>query len=152
MITPETIDTGLIRRTMRAIPYEGAKTAVTRFINETVPDSEPNSWDLSFEDYVEAHKSLGLLFCRYSSSTVIIFAPSDRHGIWEMQREESNAKGILPEYAFEPLYRIAEERSVFEAGPLNGNAARFPASGVSQKVWRNIDGGRRSEPDWLPNG
>ena len=50
MITPETIDTGLIRRTMRAIPYDEAKTAVTRFINETVPDSEPNSWDLSFED------------------------------------------------------------------------------------------------------
>ena len=50
MITPETMDTGLIRRTMRAIPYEEAKTAVTRFINETVPDSEPSSWDLSFED------------------------------------------------------------------------------------------------------
>jgi hypothetical protein len=113
MITPETIDTGLIRRTMRAIPYEEAKTAVTRFINETVPDSEPSSWDLSFEDYIEAHKGLGLLFCRYSSSTVIIFCPSDRHGIWEMQREESNAKGILPEYAFEPLYRIAEEKGLY---------------------------------------
>jgi hypothetical protein len=38
MITPETIDTGLIRRTMRAIPYEEAKTAVTRFFNETYPE------------------------------------------------------------------------------------------------------------------
>src|SRR6516225_6885513 len=62
---------------------------------------------------VEAHKSLGLLLCRYSSSTVIIFCPSDRHGIWELQREESNAKGILPQYAFEPLYRIAEEKGLY---------------------------------------
>jgi hypothetical protein len=44
---------------------------------------------------------------------VIIFCPSDRHGIWEMQREESNAKGILPEYAFEALYRIAEEKGLY---------------------------------------
>jgi hypothetical protein len=114
MITPDILDTSLIRRTMRPLPYDEAKTAVTRFISETLTGfDEPNRWDLSFEDYIEAHKNLGLLFCRYSKNTVIIFCPSDRHGVWEMQREESSAKGILPEFAFEPLCRIAEEQGLY---------------------------------------
>jgi hypothetical protein len=44
---------------MRAIPFEEAKAAVMRFINETVADFEPNSWDLSFEDYIEASFFVG---------------------------------------------------------------------------------------------
>jgi hypothetical protein len=109
MITPDSIDTALIRRTMRAILYEEAKTAVTRFIDETVADSEPNSWDSSFEDYIEAHKNLGFPFCRYSKSTVIIFCPSDRHGIWEMQRVYIRA--IVPD--------SRRVRSVCETRPLS---------------------------------
>jgi hypothetical protein len=113
MITPDLMDTTRIRRTMRVLPYEEAKTGTTRFIEESLGESdEPTDWDLSFEEYIEEHKNSKLLFCWYAKGVGIVFSPSDHHGIWAMQREGIKGKGMLPEYALEALERIAKEKAL----------------------------------------
>ena len=81
-ITRDLMDTTRIRRTMRVYPYEEAKTAATRFIEGSLEESDVlTTWDLSFEEYIEAHKNSKLLFCWYAQGVAIVFSPSDHHGV-----------------------------------------------------------------------
>ena len=112
-ITPDLMDTEIIRRTMRVLPYEEAKAEATRFFEESLGEKEAlTDWDLSFQEYIEEHKSSKLLFCWSAKGVGIVFIPSDHHGIWAMQREGISAKGILPEYALEVVERIAKEKAL----------------------------------------
>ena len=112
-ITRDLMDTTRIQRTMRVLPYEEAKAATTRFIEGSLEKSdELTGWDLSFEEYIEEHKSSKLLFCWYAQGVVIVFSPSDHHGVWAMQREGVKGKGVLPEYALEIVERIAKEKAL----------------------------------------
>ena len=112
-ITRDLMDTTLIRRTMRVYPYEEAKTAATRFIEGSPEQLEVlTGWDLSFEEYIEEHKSSKLLFCWYAKGVAIVFSPGDHHGVWAMEREGIRGKGILPEYALEVVERIAKEKAL----------------------------------------
>ena len=112
-ITRDLMDTTRIRRTMRVYPYEEAKTAATRFIEGSLEESDVlTTWDLSFEEYIEAHKNSKLLFCWYAQGVAIVFSPADHHGVWAMQREGIRGKGVLPEYALEIVERIANEKAL----------------------------------------
>ena len=112
-ITPDLLDIERIRCTMRALPYEEAKQTAMRFLAETLGDKVAlTDWELSLQEYIEAHKSSKLLFCWYTHGLGIVFSPSDHHGIWGMQREGISGKGILPEYALEVLERIAKEKGL----------------------------------------
>jgi hypothetical protein len=112
-ITPDLMDTERMRRTMRVLPYEEAKAGATRFLEESLGEKEPlTDWDLSFQEYIEEHKSSKLLFCWSARGVGIVFSPSDHHGIWAMQREGISGKGILPEYALEVVERIAKEKAL----------------------------------------
>ena len=100
-ITRDLMDTTRIQRAMRVLPYEEAKAATTRFIEGSLEKSdELTGWDLSFEEYIEEHKSSKLLFCWYAQGVAIVFSPSDHHGVWAMQRE-----GVIVE-------RIAKEKAL----------------------------------------
>ena len=112
-ITPDLMDTEIIRRTMRVLPYEEAKAEATRFFEESLGENKVlTDWDLSFLEYIEEHKSSKLLLCWVAKGVGIVFSPSDHHGIWAMQREGISGKGILPEYALEVLERIAKEKAL----------------------------------------
>ena len=112
-MTPDLMDTTRIRRTMRVYPYEEARTAATRFIEGSLEETDVlTGWDLSFEEYIEAHKNSKLLFCWYAKGVAIVFSPGDHHGVWAMQREGVRGKGILPEYALEIVERIAKEKAL----------------------------------------
>jgi hypothetical protein len=112
-ITADLLDIERIRRTMRVLPYEEAKAGAMRFLEESLGEKEAlTDWELSFQQYIEAHKSSKLLFCWYARGVRIVFSPSDHHGIWGMQREGISGKGILPEYALEVLERIAKEKGL----------------------------------------
>jgi hypothetical protein len=112
-ITRDLMDTTRIQRTMRVLPYEEAKAATTRFIEGSLEKSdELTGWDLSFEEYIEEHKSSKLLFCWYAQGVAIVFSPSDHHGVWAMQREGVKGKGVLPKYALEIVERIAKEKAL----------------------------------------
>src|SRR5258708_14281363 len=114
-ITRDLMDTTRIQRTMRVLPYEEAKAATTRFIEGSLEKSdELTGWDLSFEEYIEEHKSSKLLFCWYAQGVAIVFSPSDHHGVWAMQREGVKGKGVLPEYSLEIVERIAKEKTLAE--------------------------------------
>ena len=63
-ITPDLLDIERIRRTMIVLPYEEAKQAAMRFLAETLGDKVAlTDWELSLQEYIEAHKSSKLLFC-----------------------------------------------------------------------------------------
>jgi|ERR1700693_1851577 hypothetical protein len=112
-MTPDLMDTTRIRRTMRVYPYEEAITTATRFIEGSLAETDVlTGWDLSFEEYIEAHKNSKLLFCWYAKGVAIVFSPGDHHGVWAMQREGIKGKGILPEYALEIVERIAKEKAL----------------------------------------
>ena len=112
-MTPDLMDTTRIRRTMRVYPYEEARTAATRFIEGSLEETDVlTGWDLSFEEYIEAHKNSKLLFCWYAKGVAIVFSPGDHHGVWAMQREGIKGKGILPEYALEIVEQIAKEKGL----------------------------------------
>ncbi len=98
---------------MRVFPYEEAKAKTMRFIEGSIGESEVlTGWELSFEEYIEEHKSSKLLFCWYAQGVAIVFSPSDHHGVWAMQREGINGKGVLPQYALEIVERIAKEKAL----------------------------------------
>ena len=98
---------------MRVYPYEEAITTATRFIEGSLAETDVlTGWDLSFEEYIEAHKNSKLLFCWYAKGVAIVFSPGDHHGVWAMQREGIKGKGILPEYALEIVERIAKEKGL----------------------------------------
>ena len=112
-MTPDLMDTTRIRRTMRVYPYEEARTAATRFIEGSLEETDVlTGWDLSFEEYIEAHKNSKLLFCWYAKGVAIVFSPGDHHGVWAMQREGIKGKGTLPEYALEIVEQIAKEKGL----------------------------------------
>ena len=112
-ITPDLMDTEIIRRTMRVLPYEEAKAEGTHFLEESLGEKAVLlDWDLSFLEYIEEHKSSKLLFCWAAQGVGIVFSPSDHHGIWAIQRKGISGKGILPEYALEVVERIAKEKAL----------------------------------------
>ena len=112
-ITPDLLDIERIRRTMRVLPYEEAKQDAMRFLSETLGENVAlTDWELSLQEYIEAHKSSKLLFCWYARGVGVVFSPSDHHGIWGMQREGITGKGTVPEYALEVLERIAKEKGL----------------------------------------
>jgi hypothetical protein len=115
-MTPD-IDTARIERTMRVIEYEGDKPKIKRFLERRLEDPEaepdvPTDWDLSFDEYLEAHKNSKLLFCWYSPSVGIVFSPSDHNGIWAGRLEGVKGKGILPGFVLKVVERIAKEKGL----------------------------------------
>jgi len=97
MITPDLMDTTRIRRTMRVLPYEEAKTGTTRFIEESLGESdEPTDWDLSFEEYIEEHKNSKLLFCWYAKGVGIVSVPLITTVSGRCSEKESKVKGCYP--------------------------------------------------------
>ena len=93
-ITPDLMDTEIIRRTMRVLPYEEAKAEATRFFEESLGENgAPTDWDLSFDEYLEEHKNSKLLFCWYGPRAGIVFSPSDHNGIWAGRLEGIKGKG-----------------------------------------------------------
>ena len=112
-ITRDLMDTTRIRSTMRVLSYEEAKSGATRYIEGPVEQPDVlTDWDLSFDEYIEEHKTSKLLFCWYAKGVGIVFSPADHHGVWVMQREGIKGKGILPEYALEVVERIAKEKAL----------------------------------------
>jgi hypothetical protein len=112
-ITRDLMDSTRIHRTMRIFPYEEAKGATKRFLEESMLESEVlTDWDSSFAKYIEEHKDSKLLFCWYAQGVAIVFSPSDHHGVWALHREGISGKGVLPEYALEIVERIAKEKGL----------------------------------------
>jgi len=115
-MTPD-MDIARIERTMRVIEYEVDKPKIKRFLERRLEDPEaepdvPTDWDLSFEKYLEEHRSSKLLFCWYSPSVGIVFSPSDHNGIWAGHLEGVKGKGILPGYVLKVVERIAKEKGL----------------------------------------
>src|ERR1700740_2195268 len=114
-MTPE-MDTARMERTMRVIEYDDDKPKIKRFLEEPLnPEAEPNvptDWDLSFDEYLEEHKSSKLLFCWYAPRVGIVLSPSVHNGIWAGRREGVKAKGTLPEYVLKVVERIAKEKGL----------------------------------------
>jgi hypothetical protein len=112
-ITRDLLDITRIRRTMRAFPYEEAKAASKRFLEESMSETDVlTDWDSSFAQYIEERKNSKLLFCWYAQGVAIVFSPADHHGVWALQREGIAGKGVLPEYALEIVERIAKEKAL----------------------------------------
>jgi hypothetical protein len=112
-ITRDLMDITRIQRTMRVFPYEEAKSATKRLLEESMLESEVlTDWDSSFAKYIEEHKNSKLLFCWYAQGVAIVFSPSDHHGVWALRRKGINGKGVLPEYALEIVERIAKEKAL----------------------------------------
>src|SRR5271165_3918817 len=112
-MTRDLMDITRIQRTMRVFPYEEAKAATKRFLEESMLESEVlTDWDSSFAKYIEEHKNSKVLFCWYAQGVAIVFSPSDHHGVWALHREGINGKGVLPEYALEIVERIAKEKAI----------------------------------------
>ena len=96
-ITRDLMDVTRIERTMRVFPYEEAKAATKRFVEESMTESEVlTDWDSSFAKYIEERKNSKLLFCWYAQGVAIVFSPSDHHGLWALQRGGISGKGVLP--------------------------------------------------------
>jgi hypothetical protein len=96
-ITRDLMDTTRIRRTMRVYPYEEAKTAATRFIEGSLEESDVlTAWDLSFEEYIEAHKNSKLLFCWYAQGVAIVFSPPITMASGRCSVKGSEARGYSP--------------------------------------------------------
>ena len=112
-LTPNQADAERIANSMRVLSYEDAKAGVLRVLQDTSNQkAELTDWELSFEEYIEEHKTSKLLFCRYGSRVGIVFSPADHHGIWAMQREGTRAKGILPDHLVTFLEDLAKRKGL----------------------------------------
>ncbi len=99
---------------MRILPYEEAKSGVSRVIEKPLEGKGGlSSWDLSFAEYIEEHRNSKLLFCWCARGLAVVFSPSDHHGIWAMERENISGKGKLPKFALDVIEEIAKEKGLF---------------------------------------
>jgi hypothetical protein len=112
-LTPNQEDAQRISNSMRVLSYEDAKAGVLRVLQDpSNQKAELTDWELSFEEYIEEHKTSKLLFCRYGSRVGIVFSPADHHGIWAMQREGTRAKGIVPDHLVKFLEDLAKRKGL----------------------------------------
>ena len=112
-LTPNQADSELVSRTMRVLSYQEAKEGVSRLVEEPLKEKGGlTKWDLSFAEYIEEHKNSKLLFCRYGSGLGIVFSPADHHGVWAMQREGTQSKGIVPGHLVAFLEDLAKRKGL----------------------------------------
>ena len=112
-LTPNPEHSERISRSMRVLSYEEAKEGVSRYIEEPLQEKGGlTSWDLSFAEYIEEHKTSKLIFCWYAGGVGVVFSPADHHGIWAAQREGSHAKGIVPDHLVTFLEGLAKSKGL----------------------------------------
>ena len=112
-LTPNPKHAERIARSMRVVSYEEAKGGVSHYIEQPLHETgELTSWDLSFAEYIEEHKTSKLIFCWYAGGVGVVFSPADHHGIWAAQREGSHAKGIVPDHLVTFLEGLAKRQGL----------------------------------------
>src|SRR5271166_1791207 len=96
-ITPDLLDIETIRRTMRVLPYEEAKQTAMRFLAETLGEKVAlTDWELSLQEYIEAHKNSKLLFCWYTHGVGVVSAPPITTASGGCSEKESVVRGYYP--------------------------------------------------------
>ena len=112
-LTPNLKHAEQIARSMRVVSYEEAKGGVSHYVEEPLHEKgELTSWDLSFAEYIEEHKTSKLIFCWYARDVGVVFSPADHHGIWAAQRKGAHAKGIVPDHLVTFLEGLAKSKGL----------------------------------------
>ena len=96
-ITRDLMDTTRIQRTMRVLPYEEAKAATTRFIEGSLEKSdELTGWDLSFEEYIEEHRTRNYCSAGTHKVSQLFSAPLITTVSGRCSEKGSKVKGCYP--------------------------------------------------------